>query len=169
MAQIDCIIEDDRWNALDLEALADCAVEATLTHLDLSPEAFEIALLACSDSRIAALNADFRAKATATNVLSWPSEDRAAPEDGGAPERPAKGTSDGPPEELGDIAIAWETCEKEAMKAGRPLPDHTTHLIIHAVLHLLGYDHERDRDATLMERIEVEILGKMGLPDPYDI
>ena len=55
----------------------------------------------------------------------------------------------------------------EAEAAGKPMVDHVTHLIVHGVLHLLGYDHERDGDATLMERLEVEILGKLGLDDPY--
>ena len=69
--------------------------------------------------------------------------------------------------ELGDIAISYDTCHAEAEAAGRPMADHVTHLIVHGLLHLLGYDHERDGDATLMERLEVEILGKLGLDDPY--
>ena len=71
------------------------------------------------------------------------------------------------PIELGDIAIAFETCQSEADKAGLSLVDHTTHLIVHGVLHLLGYDHVRDQDATLMEGLETDILGSMGLDDPY--
>ena len=69
--------------------------------------------------------------------------------------------------ELGDIAIAFETCAREAAEGQKPLSDHVTHLIVHGVLHLLGYDHIRDEDATLMQAIEVEVLGKLGLPDPY--
>ncbi|THD73061.1 rRNA maturation RNase YbeY [Thalassobius vesicularis] len=180
----DTIYEDDRWEQADLEALAETAARATLTHLGLDPEGFEIALLACDDARIAELNADFRDKPTPTNVLSWPSEERGAEEDGDTPELPegsdgvfAEEDGDTPElpegsdgvfaEELGDIAIAWETCAREAEEAGKPLAHHLTHLIIHATLHLLGYDHIRDKDATLMEGIETEILGKMGIPDPY--
>ncbi|GGE35705.1 endoribonuclease YbeY [Primorskyibacter flagellatus] len=161
---IDVMTEDDRWTGLELERLATRASDAALAHLGLDPEAWDIALLACGDTRIAALNADFRGKPTPTNVLSWPSEERAAEEDGGTPDLPEP---DGDTE-LGDIAIAWETCVREAEDAGKPLTDHVTHLIVHAVLHLLGYDHESDLDATLMERKEVEILGKLGLPDPYE-
>lgn len=162
----DTIYEDDRWEQADLEALAETAARATLTHLGLDPEGFEIAVLACDDVRIAELNADFRDKPTPTNVLSWPSEERGAEEDGDTPELPE--SCDGVfAEELGDIAIAWETCAREAEEAGKPLAHHLTHLIIHATLHLLGYDHIRDKDATLMEGIETEILGKMGIPDPY--
>lgn len=70
-------------------------------------------------------------------------------------------------EGLGDIAISYDTCLREAQSAGKPMPDHVTHLIVHGVLHLLGYDHVRDRDATLMEGLETVILGKMGIADPY--
>ena len=69
--------------------------------------------------------------------------------------------------ELGDIALSFDTCRAEADAAGKPISTHTTHLIVHGVLHLLGYDHETDVDAALMEGIEVKILGKMGYDDPY--
>ena len=165
MAVIDCIIEDERWTALGLEDLAELAASETLTHLGLDPEDFEIALLACDDARIAELNTEFRDKPTPTNVLSWPSDERGMEDPGAVPELPEPG----PDSELGDIAIAWETCDREAREAGKSAQDHATHLIVHAVLHLLGYDHVRDLDATLMEQVEVAILGKMGLPDPYEV
>ncbi len=166
----DTILEDDRWDKAELEPLAEAAARAALTHLGLDPDRFEIAVLGCDDARIAELNADFREKTTATNVLSWPSEERGAEADGDTPDLPETapaGAEEGPPEELGDIAIAFETCAREAADADKPLADHVTHLIVHATLHLLGYDHIRDKDATLMEGLETEILGKMGLPDPY--
>ncbi|MHA7849444.1 rRNA maturation RNase YbeY [Roseovarius sp.] len=162
----DTILEDDRWQALDLPGLAETAARAALTHLGLVPDAWEIAILACDDARIVALNADFRDKPVPTNVLSWPETDLAPDTPGARPEAPAQaGDEDATP--LGDIAIAWDTCQREADAAGKPLPDHVTHLIVHAVLHLLGYDHIRDQDATLMETTEVAILGKLGVPDPY--
>ncbi|SHL88996.1 probable rRNA maturation factor [Roseovarius litoreus] len=160
------ILEDDRWQALDLPGLAETAARAALTHLGLAPDAWEIAILACDDARIMALNADFRDKPVPTNVLSWPETDLAPDTPGARPEAPAQAGDDAPTP-LGDIAIAWETCQREAEAAGKPLPDHVTHLIVHAVLHLLGYDHIRDQDATLMETTEVAILGKLGVPDPY--
>lgn len=158
----DTLIEDDRWQALDLVTLAERAARETLSHLGLDPDAFEIAILACDDTRIADLNTEFRDKPTPTNVLSWPSEERAPERPGARPDAPT-----GPDPELGDIAIAFDTCATEAETAGKPLPDHVTHLIVHGVLHLLGYDHIRDQDATLMEATEVEILGKLGIGDPY--
>ena len=68
---------------------------------------------------------------------------------------------------LGDIAIAWETCAREAAEQGKPLEHHITHLMVHATLHLLGFDHISDAEATVMETLEAEILGKMGIEDPY--
>ncbi|MDQ2066066.1 rRNA maturation RNase YbeY [Xinfangfangia sp. CPCC 101601] len=163
---IDLVIEDDRWEAFGLEHLAEAAASAALAGLGLPKAGFLISLLACDDARIATLNADFRGKPTPTNVLSWPSEERAAEVIGEEPERPEPGEVDDP-EELGDIAIAYETCAREAEEQGKPMADHVTHLIIHAVLHLLGYDHIEDEDATLMEAHEVRILASMGLSDPY--
>ncbi len=163
----DTVIEDDRWATVAFEELAETAAQAALAHLGLVPSDFEIVVLACDDARIAVLNADFRDKDKATNVLSWPSEERAAEVEGEAPEVPEPGIP-GMPEELGDIAIAFDTCAQEAEAAGKPMADHVTHLMVHGTLHLLGYDHVRDKDATLMEALEVAILGKLGLPDPYD-
>ena len=159
---VDVVFEDDRWEAFGLEALAERAVAETLAHLGLDPETWEIVCLACDDARIADLNAEFREKPTPTNVLSWPSEERGAEIAGARPDAPR-----GPDPELGDIAISFDTCQREAAEAGKPMEAHVTHLVVHGVLHLLGYDHIRDADATLMEGIETEILGKMGLPDPY--
>ncbi len=158
---VDCVVEDVRWG--DIDALARIATDATLTRLGLEPSAFEISILACGDVRIAALNADFRGKQKATNVLSWPSDERAAAVDGEMPLAPQPGQDN----ELGDIAIAYDTCAREAADAGKSSQDHTIHLLVHGTLHLLGFDHERDRDATLMEGLETEILGKLGISDPY--
>lgn len=157
------ICEDPRWSQYDLPLLAEQGVMAVLTHLRVDPSKCEVAVLGCDDARIAALNGTFRDKDIATNVLSWPDQELAALDDGGTPEPPD--LADDPT--LGDIAIAFETCLSEAEAQGKPVRDHVIHLIVHATLHLLGYDHVRDKDATLMEGIEVAILGKLGLPDPY--
>ncbi len=163
---VDCLTEDHRWDALDLDRLADTAARAVLEHLNLDPEAFEISLLACNDARIAELNADFRGKPQPTNVLSWPSEERGAEFAGEAPEPPEPGEADDP-DPLGDIAIAWETCAREAGEQDKPMVDHVTHLIVHGMLHLLGYDHVEEEDAALMEGLEVRILASLGVSDPY--
>jgi probable rRNA maturation factor len=161
---VDVVIEDARWEALDLPGLAERAAEATLARLRV-PGPAEIALLATSDAAVARLNADFRGKTTPTNVLSWPAVPLAPPAPGAAPPLPAANAAG--EVFLGDIALAWETCAREAEEGGKPLRDHATHLIVHAILHLLGYDHICDEDAALMEGLEAEILASLGQPDPY--
>jgi probable rRNA maturation factor len=153
----DCVIEDDRWQAAGLEDLAARAVAATL---DWHQMGGEVVVLGCDDARIAALNADFRGKPRATNVLSWPSADPAPREPGELPVLPDE-------EELGDIAIAFETCAAEAEAQGKPFAHHVQHLLVHATLHLLGYDHETDPDAQVMEDTERAILDTLDIPDPY--
>ena len=154
-------IEDDRWKAADLAGLTERAFDATLGHLGYDPALWEVSVLGCDDARIAELNATFRSKTSATNVLSWPAEDR-SPQVAGTHPAPPEG--DG---ELGDIAIAYETCAREARDQNRELGNHILHLQVHGLLHLLGYDHERDLDATLMESLEIEILRDLGVPNPY--
>lgn len=163
---VDIVIEDDRWEDFGLEALADRAVRAALVGLGLGADGFQLVVMGCDDARIAELNADFRGKPKPTNVLSWPSDERAAEGPGEEPEPPEAGDADDP-EPLGDIALAWETCLREAEEAGKPMADHVTHLVVHGCLHCLGYDHVDDVDATLMEGHEVRILASLGLSDPY--
>ena len=163
---VDTVIEDPRWAGFGLAALAIRACTAALAEVNLPAQGFTLCLMGCDDAHIATLNADFRGKPTPTNVLSWPSEERAAEYAGEVPELPEPGPSDDP-ESLGDIAIAWETCAAEAEAAGKPMADHVTHLVIHGLLHLLGYDHVDDIDATLMESTEARILETMGLSNPY--
>ena len=159
---MDCVVEDARWAEIGIETLAANAQAKTLSALGL--DGFEATLLACDDTRIAALNGDFRAKPTPTNVLSWPSQERGADQPGRAPIAP-----DPNDPELGDIAIAFDTCQREATTQGKDFADHTSHLLVHGLLHLLGYDHETDKDAALMENLEIKILATMGLGDPYDV
>ncbi len=163
---VETTLDADGWSALDLDARANAAVRAVLSHLGHDPAGFEISLLGCDDARIADLNAEFRGKPAPTNVLSWPSDERAADVPGGAPQ-PPQGLFPDEPIELGDVAIALETCLREAEAVGRSADDHVTHLLVHGILHLLGYDHETDADAALMEGLETTILAKLGIADPY--
>ncbi len=150
---VDAIVEDAAWRALDLPALAERAARATLSDAGLDPSAHEIALLACDDSRIAVLNEAFRGRAAPTNVLSWPTETLMP--------------GDAPPDALGDVAIAYGTCAREAAAQGKSLEHHVAHLVVHAVLHLLGHDHGDDGAAALMEGVERRILASIEVPDPY--
>lgn len=162
MATIECMIEDPRWAELNLQDMARRAVQATLEALGLVDGPFIVSVLGCDDDRIATLNADFRGRPQPTNVLSWPSAERAAGVPGEMPLAP-----DPTDPEIGDIAISYGTCYAEAAQMGKTMSDHATHLLVHGTLHLLGYDHERDADATLMEGLEREILGNLNIADPY--
>ncbi|MEL7463600.1 MAG: rRNA maturation RNase YbeY [Pseudomonadota bacterium] len=155
-------IEDDGWfdTAPWYRELALRAAEQTLVEADRPPLETEISVLLCADERIAELNAGFRGKPAATNVLSWPAHDLAPPSPGETPPPPPDG-------ELGDIAMARETVEKEAQALQVSLEAHFAHLFIHGVLHLLGYDHETGADAEVMEGIERRVMADLGLHDPY--
>ncbi len=107
-----------------------------------------ISILLTDDASIRELNADFRGKDTPTNVLSFPAAASARPH-------------------LGDIALAYGVCAREAEAQQKPLAHHLMHLTVHGVLHLLGYDHESDAEAEAMEGVERAILSKLGVPDPY--
>lgn len=161
---VDVVLEAEVWDQTDLWSLAKAAIAQTLSHQKLDSN-WEVVVMGCDDARIAELNTEFRDKSLATNVLSWPAQDLAVGE-GKAPKRPepdAFGEA-----ALGDIALAFETCLREAEAANLPFEQHLTHLIVHGTLHLLGYDHISDTDAGLMEGVEVEILAQLGQPDPYE-
>ena len=161
---VDVVIEDARWQGL--EALCEAAALATFRELGMAVQGYGLCVMGCDDARIAALNTDFRGKPTATNVLSWPSMERGAKLAGTAPDVPQAGSLDDP-EHLGDIAISYDTCHAEAIAGAKSPNDHVTHLIIHGILHLLGYDHTRDADGDLMESLETRIMASLGLPNPY--
>jgi len=118
--------------------------------------AAEASLLLADDAFVQTLNRDYRGQDKPTNVLSFANLD--------APEPPAAA---GEPLLLGDMVIALETTASEAETAGKPVSDHFSHLVVHGMLHLLGYDHETDAQAERMERLEVRILEGLGIADPY--
>ncbi len=141
-------IASDDW----VRALPDAAdVARTAALAALAPdEDRAVAVLLADDATVRDLNARFRRKDTATNVLSFP-----------APENPFG--------QMGDIALAFGVCAAEARTQGKPLADHLRHLVIHGVLHLLGFDHETDADAEVMEARERRLLAALGTPDPYAV
>ena len=160
---IEIIIDHQAWENEGLNPVAIQIFNNVMGYFGYDPERFEVSLLACNDSRISALNHMFRSKMTPTNVLSWPSVERAPASAGDVPLAldPQRDSF------LGDIALAYETCRAEAQSSAKPFSDHINHLLIHGLLHLIGFDHEDNADATVMERIETEILGKMGINAPY--
>ena len=159
---VDVVIEDARWKTLELKQIANQAFFETLFFLDLHHKSFACCILACDNKQIKHLNNKFRGKNCPTNVLSFPAS---------LENYEIKNTLT-PSEannfhELGDIAIAFEIVKKEANKSKVKFEHHVYHLIIHSVLHLLGFDHEEEENATKMEKIEVQVLAKLGISNPY--
>ena len=159
---VDLIMEDTRWKTLDLMHIVNNAFNETLSQLNLKSENFICCILACSNNKIRDLNIQFRGKNTFTNVLSFPSKVEIC-----EVKNRSKSEVDVDPYELGDIAIAYEVCKNEAASSELKFEDHVCHLIIHSVLHLLGYDHEEEKNASKMEKIEVQVLANLGISDPY--
>ena len=153
MITLDIMVEGGDWARLEgAEALAQRAAEAAVAVADEADEDFEVSVMLADDAQIRELNRTWRNKDKPTNVLSFP-----------APEQPgAEG-----PRHLGDIALAYETLVRESEEESKALADHFAHLIVHGVLHLLGYDHEIEAEAEIMEALEVKALATLGIADPY--
>jgi probable rRNA maturation factor len=161
---VDVLIESEAWQMLpDAEDIARRAIAAAAAS---SPgfrrRSAELSVLLCDDETIAALNGRWRGQEKATNVLSFP----ALPFQGAELSEPVP---DRVPQRvpLGDIAIACETLVREAGESGKSVSDHFSHLVVHGFLHLIGHDHEVDDDAERMERLERDILVRIGVADPY--
>jgi probable rRNA maturation factor len=143
MSGITLLVEDPNWRShrglqAQLKRAAAAAQRAARLKGDFS-------ILLADNKTLRRLNRDFRGKDKATNVLSFPGTDGHA----------------------GDIAIAHGVTKAEAKADRKTFADHATHLVVHGVLHLAGYDHERPKDAKVMEPLEVKILSRLGIADPY--
>ena len=156
--QLDIDIEG--WPSGDWGALAErAAVACTEVARELANSRLSASLLFTSDEEVHTLNREWRDRDKSTNVLSFPMLAR---------EGLLDLAPDGPPVMLGDLALAYETCAREAEEKSVPLDHHAAHLIVHGFLHLAGYDHETsEEDADKMEALEVRILAKLGIADPY--
>ncbi len=150
----DISFECESWSAIDhLDQLVDDALKATVLEAKKKLlDGAEVSLLFCDDARIRELNREWRGLDKPTNVLSFP----AVP-----PDRLATSPL------LGDIAVAFETVSRESKDEGKTLSHHTSHMIVHGLLHLLGYDHETDEEAEEMEALERAALARLGITDPY--
>ena len=153
-------LETEDWPEGGWESLAARAGSASAQVApELANPRLSVSVLFTNDEAVRALNCEWRGKDKPTNVLSFPMFERADL---------IALDPDGPPELLGDIALALETCAREAAEKGVPLADHAAHLIVHGLLHLAGHDHETGDDhAALMEALEIKALEIMGLADPY--
>ena len=149
---VEVAVEDEAWSAVpDLEVLARTAALAALAGHGQST----VSLLFADDAEVARLNSRWRGKSGPTNVLSFPAAPGTARPDGSVPH-------------LGDIVLAAGVVGREAAEQGKPMAAHMAHLIVHGVLHLLGFDHGSDRCAGEMEAREIALLRQLGIADPYD-
>ena len=150
---VEVSVHSDTWlrDCPPAAALAKGAVRAALVAAAVRRPAI-VEVILTDDAEQRRLNRDYRGKDAPTNVLSFPMGDTA----------PVGG-----PVLLGDVVLAFETVAREAGEQNKPLADHLRHLVVHGVLHLLGFDHETDTEAEIMERREKEILAGLGVPDPY--
>jgi probable rRNA maturation factor len=153
---IDVIVAAPAWTrALPrARAVAKHAAAAALAAAGLKRPA-EVSLLLTGDAAVRKLNGAYRGKDKPTNVLSFPAG--------------ADGAPRGAPRILGDVVLAYGVAAQEAKSEGKTLKAHLSHLVVHGVLHLLGYDHEHDTDASAMERLEKKILAGLGIADPYSV
>lgn len=154
--QIDIQIETQNWEnqkATEQENV-EKAIKQTLLACDKYRDDYEISITFTDDKTIKQLNKHWRGKDKATNVLSFPQD--------------TEDTSSPFAFHLGDIVLAFETIERESNEQKKSFNDHLSHLLIHGTLHLLGHDHEIDEEAEIMEQLEIDILSKMGIKNPYE-
>lgn len=147
-------IDDPSWLAIDnLEADVQRVADHCARLVDFGAGPVEATILFSDDETVAELNHTWRGKQGPTNVLSFPSAiDFAAPDE---------------PRHLGDIALAFGVVSREARDQDKTLAAHTSHLLVHGLLHLAGFDHMSDAEAQIMEAREIEILQGLGIADPY--
>ncbi len=151
---------EEPWPPGPWESLVErAATAATGVAPELANPRLSASVLLTSDAEIRALNRDWRQRDRPTNVLSFPMLERGDL---------LALAAEGPPELLGDLALAHETCAREARDKGVSLEDHAAHLIVHGLLHLAGFDHKiSTQDADAMEALETKALAIMGIADPY--
>jgi len=163
--RLDIILDADpewdsntRWDELARSAATAAIAESAFPQLADGPRSVEISLRLAGDDEVRLLNAQWRGKDKATNVLSFPMAEGAELADAAA---------DGPELMLGDIIMAHGVCGREAEAKAVPIERHAAHLMVHGTLHLLGYDHQDEAQAADMEAREVRALARIGIADPY--
>lgn len=157
--ETDILVTAECWqHEADAEATIHRAIEAAAAMVDADTFDAELAIMLTDDDGIRTLNRNWRGIDKPTNVLSFPALQPTGPRD-----------NDDTPRMLGDIAIAYETTRAEADAEHKLFSHHLSHLAVHGFLHLIGYDHEKDDEAEIMEELERKILAQLGIADPYAI
>jgi probable rRNA maturation factor len=148
------------WEQLVRKAAEAAIAESAFPDLARSVRPIELSVRLTSDSEVQALNSHWRGKDKPTNVLSFPLAEAYELE---------QGDEAGPALMLGDVILARGVCEREAEDKKVRFEDHAVHLLVHGTLHLLGYDHQDDSDASDMEQREVRALARLGIANPYEV
>lgn len=164
------VFEDNRWRTLPLEKIAYTSLNLVMNNISLKNIDLEISILASNDYDLIRLNKEFRGHNSSTNILSWPEHEYKRLKFGDFPKRISV-TSSCIAESnfLGNLAISFDRCSTEAKERNITFEDHTMHLLIHGCLHLVGFDHENELDAILMEDIEKKLLLELGIKNPYEL
>jgi len=157
---VDVLVSCPAWTAdlPDAVGLAENAIGAAAAMAFRRAGRFEVSVLLTDDATQRRLNRTWRGQDRATNVLAFPAQTRAALDDLRV---------GGPTTGLGDVVLAHGTVRREAEAQGKALADHMSHLLVHGFLHLIGYEHEAVGEAERMEALEVRVLGRLGIADPY--
>ena len=162
------VFKDNRWKKLPLKKLAMDSLNLIADDVLQKNNDFEISILATNDSEVTYLNNNFRGYNRPTNILSWPERRYERKKPGLFPQLVSTSSfySDGS-NFLGNLAVSFDRCSIEAQEENLAFEDHLYHLLIHGCLHLVGFDHENELDAELMEDIEKKLLSKLGIENPY--
>lgn len=162
---VDLVVNHDAWEetGLELDDFAEDVIAQALAMAEFPEELedreIEVCVVLTSDSEVHALNRDYRGMDKPTNVLSFANlESESAADELAMEDMPFS---------LGDVIIAWETMQREALEQHKKFEHHLRHMLVHGTLHLLGYDHITEEEAAEMEGLEIEILKKMGIENPY--
>ena len=146
------------WEQLVDRAAKAAIAESAFPQLGASVRPVELSVRLTSDEEVRILNAHWRRKDMATNVLSFPMAEAYELE---------QADEEGPELMLGDVILAHGTCRREAEEKAIPIEDHAAHLVVHGTLHLLGYDHDDPAQADDMEAREARALARLGIANPY--
>ena len=166
----DILFNDNRWKKLPFEKIVHNSINLVAEDILLTTNDYEIAILACNDLEIINLNKNFRGDSAPTNILSWPEHEYKRMKPGGFPTRIVNPTKFSKGSDfLGNLAISFDRCSSEASAGSIRFEDYTTHLIIHGFLHLIGFDHDNELDAILMEDTEKRLLSRLGIKNPYEL
>jgi probable rRNA maturation factor len=167
---INITFKDKRWVKIPLEEIGKGALKLIIDKFLGQDNNFEVSILASDDVEIRELNKNFRRIDSSTNIISWPEHETQLNQPGHIPDLVDKLKSGFEGLNfLGNLAISFDRCSIEAEEKNIHFEDHVLHLLLHGCLHLIGFDHQNELDANLMEDIEIRLLSGVGIKNPYEL